>query len=217
MPPRHATFSRRRCPTSASPATPKSETSWRRPRSDMPPCRGRGAVATAIPRTFPKPEASCPAEKKATCLNCHSTDDLGKPPLKNIGKQLARGKSREGKEAGTAGKISARPPPEGALRRLPRPPRLRQLPLLTGPYPADFYAPYPEGGFRLLPAVPREVSLGLFPDHAVHEVPQRRPQPARGTRRRQAQGAHLPCLSRAARQRQPETDRREGGRIRRLG
>ena len=45
-------------------------------------------MATVTRPTIPKARALLPTDEKSTCLGCHGKDDLGKPALKNIQKEI---------------------------------------------------------------------------------------------------------------------------------
>jgi predicted CXXCH cytochrome family protein len=81
------------------------------------------------------------------CLNCHATDNLGKPPLKNIGKQLAEKNAEKGKKQEPGARYLHGPLREGRCGGCHDPHGSGNFRLLTGPYPADFYAPYRKGAF----------------------------------------------------------------------
>jgi len=71
------------------------------------------------------------------CLGCHGSDNLGKPPLKNIRKEIAGKKYLHGPIA--KGECQACHDPHGNDR----------FRLLRGNYPADIYVPYKENTYEL--------------------------------------------------------------------
>ncbi|BCS53275.1 cytochrome c3 family protein [Geobacter sp. SVR] len=82
---------------------------------------------------FGKVKGLFPADAKGLCLDCHGTDKLGSPPLRNIKKEI------EGK------KFLHGPLREGECRGCHDPHGSQNFRLLRGSYPADLYAPYRDG------------------------------------------------------------------------
>ena len=78
------------------------------------------------------------AEEKNICLGCHNTDKLGKPPLKNIQREL------EGKDKKLHGPIQ-----KGQCRGCHDPHASDFDNMFPGNYPAEFYATYKEGSYDL--------------------------------------------------------------------
>jgi predicted CXXCH cytochrome family protein len=102
---------------------------------------------------FSQDRGLLPANEKTVCLNCHGTDNLGKPPLKNIRTQLLE------KAAPRAGRVKKQdqeqkekqylhgPLQEGRCAGCHDPHGSDNFRILTGPYPADFYTPFQEGAY----------------------------------------------------------------------
>jgi predicted CXXCH cytochrome family protein len=75
------------------------------------------------------------ADQMTLCLGCHGTDDLGKPPLKNIKKQM------EGK------KFLHGPIQKGDCKACHDPHGSDYFRLLRGNYPAELYTQYKDGAY----------------------------------------------------------------------
>ena len=73
------------------------------------------------------------ADEKTVCLSCHGKDNLGSPPLRNIGADIEKKKFVHGPIL--KGQCSACHDPHGS----------DNFRMLRGAYPADLYAPYKEG------------------------------------------------------------------------
>lgn len=84
---------------------------------------------------FSKSKGLLPTDQKSLCLNCHGTDNLGKPPLKNIKKELAGKKYVHG------------PIQKGSCKACHDPHGSNYFRMLTGNYPDTLYAPYKEGAY----------------------------------------------------------------------
>ena len=73
------------------------------------------------------------AEEKTVCLTCHGKNNLGKPPLRNIAKDLDGKKYLHG------------PIQKGECKACHDPHGSNFFRMLRGNYPADLYAPYKDG------------------------------------------------------------------------
>ncbi len=82
---------------------------------------------------FAKAKGLLPFDELTTCLSCHDKDNLGKPALRNIKKELAGKKYLHGPVA--KGECKACHDPHGS----------DNFRMLKGAYPAAMYVPYKEG------------------------------------------------------------------------
>jgi predicted CXXCH cytochrome family protein len=94
-----------------------------------------GACANCHSAHFGKAKALLAADQMTVCLGCHGKDDLGKPPLKNIRKQI------EGK------KFLHGPIQKGDCKACHDPHGSDYFRLLRGSYPAELYVPYKDGTY----------------------------------------------------------------------
>lgn len=86
---------------------------------------------------FAKAKGLLSAGEKDVCLGCHGTDNLGKPPLKNIKKELEGKKDLHG------------PIIKGQCVGCHDPHGSDFIRILAGNYPENFYTPYKEGRYDL--------------------------------------------------------------------
>jgi predicted CXXCH cytochrome family protein len=94
-------------------------------------------------------------DQKSLCLGCHNTDKLGKPPLRDIKKELEGKKTLHGPIL--KNQCSGCHDPHAS--DFPR--------LLTGRYPESFYAPYTEGSYDLCLKC-HDKNLLRFPDTTIY-------------------------------------------------
>ncbi len=99
------------------------------------PVEQEGSCGSCHSTHFSKSRGLLGGEEIAVCLRCHGEDNLGKPPLANIKKQLADKKYVHGPLQ--QGKCSPCHDPHGS----------DNFRLLTGPYPEDLYLPFQEGAY----------------------------------------------------------------------
>jgi predicted CXXCH cytochrome family protein len=78
-----------------------------------------------------------PTDEKSLCLGCHDTDNLGKPPLRNIKKDITGKKYLHG------------PIQNGGCKQCHDPHGSNYFRILKGNYPEELYAPYKEGIYGL--------------------------------------------------------------------
>ena len=85
------------------------------------------------------------------CLGCHASDKLGNPPLKNIKKDIfekpapSKGKRKKAVQEQKEKAFLHGPVKERKCVGCHDPHGSANFRILTGPYPAGFYAPYQEG------------------------------------------------------------------------
>lgn len=82
---------------------------------------------------YAKAKGLLSTDEKTVCLGCHDKDNLGKPPLKNIKKELNGKKYLHG------------PILKGQCKACHDPHGSNFFRMLRGNYPADIYAPYKDG------------------------------------------------------------------------
>jgi predicted CXXCH cytochrome family protein len=104
---------------------------------------------------FSKAKGLLAGDEKSVCLGCHDTDKLGKPPLRNIKKEVEGKKSLHGPIQ--KNRCSGCHDPHAS--DYPR--------ILTGRYPEDFYAPYTEGSYDLCLSC-HDKNLLKYPDTTVY-------------------------------------------------
>lgn len=95
-------------------------------------------------------------DEKSVCLSCHNTDNLGKPPLKNIQKEL-EGKNKQLHGPIQKGKCGGCHDPHAS--DFPK--------MFPGKYPADFYLPYKEGSYDFCLKC-HEKNLLRYPDTSIY-------------------------------------------------
>jgi predicted CXXCH cytochrome family protein len=86
---------------------------------------------------FSKAKGLLAGDEKTVCLGCHNTETLGKPPLRNIKKEIDGKKTLHGPIMN--GQCGGCHDPHAA--NFPR--------ILTGKYPENFYTPYTEDAYSL--------------------------------------------------------------------
>ncbi|KAB0664478.1 cytochrome C [Oryzomonas japonica] len=101
------------------------------------PLQDEGGCGNCHSTHFSKSKGLLAGEEKDVCLGCHDTDKLGKPPLRNIKKEI------EGK------KFLHGPIEMGECKACHSPHGSDYFRLLNKSYPADLYAPYKEGLYDL--------------------------------------------------------------------
>lgn len=104
---------------------------------------------------FGKAKALLSADQMTVCLGCHGKDNLGKPALKNIKKQI------EGK------KYLHGPIQKGDCKACHDPHGSNFFRLLRGNYPAELYTPYKEGAYDACLRC-HEKSLLRFPETTIY-------------------------------------------------
>lgn len=104
---------------------------------------------------YSKAKALLSADQMTVCLGCHGRDDLGKPPLKNIKKQI------EGK------KYVHGPIQKGDCKACHDPHGSNYFRLLRGNYPASLYADYKEGIYEGCLRC-HEKNLLKFPETSIY-------------------------------------------------
>jgi predicted CXXCH cytochrome family protein len=97
----------------------------------------QGSCASCHAAHYSKARGLLPTDQMSVCLGCHGTDNLGKPPLANIKKQL------EGK------KYLHGPIQKGDCKACHDPHGSDFFRLLRGSYPADLYVPYKENTYGI--------------------------------------------------------------------
>ncbi len=104
---------------------------------------------------FAKAKGLLAGDEKSLCLGCHNADTVGAPPLRNIAKEVAAGKSLHGPIQ--KNRCSGCHDPHGS-----------DFPsLLTGNYPSSLYAPYTEGTYDLCLKC-HDNNLLHFPDTTMY-------------------------------------------------
>jgi predicted CXXCH cytochrome family protein len=97
------------------------------------PLRQEGSCGNCHSTHFSKVKGLLPTDEKTLCLGCHDRDDLGKPPLRNIKKELQGKKYLHG------------PIRNGECKGCHNPHGSDFFRMLRGNYPSDYYAPYKAG------------------------------------------------------------------------
>lgn len=97
------------------------------------PIQQEGGCANCHSAHFSKNKGLLTGDEKSLCLGCHGTDKLGKPPLKNIKKDI------EGK------KYLHGPVQKGDCKACHDPHGSNYFRMLRGNYPAELYAAYKPG------------------------------------------------------------------------
>jgi predicted CXXCH cytochrome family protein len=115
------------------------------------PLRQAGGCANCHSSHFSVAKSLLAGDDKTVCLGCHGTDTLGKPPLRNIKREI------EGK------KFLHGPLQKGNCRACHDPHGSDSMRLLKGAYPADLYVTYKEGIYGLCLSC-HEKNLLRFPD-----------------------------------------------------
>jgi predicted CXXCH cytochrome family protein len=99
------------------------------------PLQDEGGCGTCHAPHSAKAKGLLPSDGKSVCLSCHGRNDLGKPPLLNISKEL------EGK------KFLHGPLLKGECKGCHDPHGSNNFRMLTGSYPGTLYFPYKEGSY----------------------------------------------------------------------
>ena len=119
------------------------------------PVSEEGGCSNCHSAHFGKAKALLAADQMTVCLSCHGTDDLGKPPLKNIKKQL------EGKKF-LHGQIQ-----KGDCKACHDPHGSDFFRLLRGSYPAELYTPSKDGIYGACLKC-HEKNLLRFPETTIY-------------------------------------------------
>jgi predicted CXXCH cytochrome family protein len=104
---------------------------------------------------FSKAKGLLPFDEMTTCLSCHDKDNLGKPALRNIKKDLAGKKYLHG------------PIQKGSCKACHDPHGSDHYRMLRGNYPADIYMPYKDGLYDACLGC-HEKNLLRFPDTTTY-------------------------------------------------
>ncbi|UFS71066.1 cytochrome c3 family protein [Geomonas sp. RF6] len=94
-------------------------------------------------------------DEKSTCLNCHGTDTLGKPPLRNIKKEIAGKKYVHG------------PIQKGQCKACHDPHGSDNFRMLIGGYPEPLYVPYKAGSYDVCLKC-HEKNMLSYPDTTIY-------------------------------------------------
>jgi len=97
------------------------------------PLQQEGGCGNCHAAHYSKARGLLPTDEKSLCLGCHGRDDLGKPPLRNIKKEL------EGK------KFLHGPIRNGECKGCHNPHGSNFFRMLRGNYPSDYYASFQAG------------------------------------------------------------------------
>ena len=110
-----------------------------------------GSCGSCHSTHFSQAKGLLPTDEKSLCLGCHGVDNLGKPALKNIRKELLekpapqRARAKKDDSGPKEKKYLHGPLREGRCADCHDPHGSDFTRILTGPYPADIYAPYKVG------------------------------------------------------------------------
>lgn len=104
---------------------------------------------------FAKAKGLLAGDEKSVCLGCHGTDSLGKPPLRNIRKEIEGKKNLHG------------PIQKDKCGGCHDPHASDFAHILTGNYPEAFYAPYKEGSYDLCLKC-HDKNLLKYPDTTIY-------------------------------------------------
>jgi len=99
------------------------------------PVMAEGGCVNCHSAHYAKAKGLLSADEKTVCLSCHGKDNLGKPPLRNIQRDL------EGK------KYLHGPIQKGSCKACHDPHGSDYFRMLPGNYPSTLYAPYTEGAY----------------------------------------------------------------------
>jgi predicted CXXCH cytochrome family protein len=119
------------------------------------PVNQEGGCSNCHSSHFGKAKGLLAADQMTVCLGCHGKDNLGKPALKNIKKQLDGKKFLHG------------PILKGDCKACHDPHGSNFFRLLRGNYPSDLYAPYKDGAYDACLKC-HEKNLLRFPETTIY-------------------------------------------------
>ncbi|QEM66772.1 cytochrome C [Geobacter sp. FeAm09] len=119
------------------------------------PLKEAGGCGNCHSSHFSKAKGLLSGDDRSVCLGCHDTDKLGKPPLRNIKKEI------EGK------KYLHGPLELGECRACHDPHGSDNFRLLKGSYPTDLYVAYKEGLYGVCLSC-HEKNLLRFPETTIY-------------------------------------------------
>jgi predicted CXXCH cytochrome family protein len=119
------------------------------------PVMAEGGCSNCHSAHYSKAKGLLPFDEMTTCLTCHDKDNLGKPALRNIKKEMAGKKFLHG------------PIKKGECKACHDPHGSDHYRMLRGPYPTELYNPYKEGMYDGCLRC-HQKNLLRFPDTTVY-------------------------------------------------